>query len=227
MPPSSSGNCTPPPPHLPDFESTSRVADDAKAGCSARPLVVAYARMSNEYAGPSAAVDVAMGLTADSLAELRAAYPRKPFFVERDVVWTVQTWMLGAVAGRQLDLTVRTEHAMERKPNRARSADLALLTSDGAVAVAVEFKFEPAHRRADVVKSKLPVVVWGDVVKDSERVQRWTSEGRCSAGLAILVDEGGYFRHRPVPPGAVWHDWSEIGVAVLVTATFHLPVANR
>jgi len=37
-------------------------------------------------------------------------------------------------------------------------ADLALVSPDGPVVVAAEFKYEPSHRRADILRTKFPVV---------------------------------------------------------------------
>jgi hypothetical protein len=153
----------------------------------------------------------------DALGALRASYRTTAFFVERDLVWTTQTWLLREVLRRGLDITVSTEHPIEPGERRAFSADLALRNSARAVIAVVEFKYEPNHARLDVPKSKLPVVDWAAVVRDSERVRRWCAEHRCAHGLAVFVDEGGYFRHRPPPDGASWHDWSDAGVSVLIT----------
>jgi hypothetical protein len=153
----------------------------------------------------------------DALTALRMSYRTNPYFVERDLVWTTQAWMLREVERRKLDLLVRTEHPIESGPRRAFSADLALVTPRGSVVSLVEFKYEPSHARADVSRSKLPVVDWSAVVRDSERVQRWNVERRCSHGVAIFIDEGGYFRHRAAPPGASWHEWQGTDVAVLLT----------
>jgi hypothetical protein len=156
-------------------------------------------------------------LLDDALAGLRANYRSAPFFVERDLVWTAQMWLLREVARRGLDLVVQTEHAIEPGLRRALSADLAILTRARSVLAVFEFKYEPSHDREDVPKSKLPVVEWNAVVRDSVRVRRWCSEGRAVLGLAVFVDEGGYFRHRPAPDSAAWQDWPDANAAALVT----------
>lgn len=156
-------------------------------------------------------------LLLDAIRAMRSTYRVVPFFVERDVVWTVQRWLLDEVARLGLPFDVRTEHAMEPGPRRALAADLAVLNRGGAVIAAVEFKYEPSHRRGDIPKTKFPVVEWAAVVSDFDRVRRWSAEGRCVVGLALFIDEGGHFRHREAPPCSAWHDWSESGVAVLAT----------
>ena len=52
------------------------------------------------------------------------------------------------------------DYAILPGSRRAICADIAIL-HDAEVAIAVEFKFEPSHRREDIQKQKLPVVLWG------------------------------------------------------------------
>ena len=92
---------------------------------------------------------------------------------------------------------------------RARSADLVIRDADKAVVVAAEFKYEPSHRRAELLPAKLPVVFWGTdgVAKDINRIREFVDRGAARAAFAVFIDEGGYFRYRPAHPGTEWRDW--------------------
>lgn len=97
-------------------------------------------------------------------------------------------------------------------PRRARSADL-VIRDEGSkeVLVAAEFKYEPSHRRAEILAQpgKLPVVFWGSdgVAKDVARIQEFVQAGAACQAFAVFIDEGSYFRHRPAHPGSAWLDW--------------------
>lgn len=74
-----------------------------------------------------------------------------------------------------------------------------------------EFKYEPAHSRAEfrALPGKLPVVFWGaeGVAKDIRRISEFVEEGAVRAAFAVFIYEGRHFRSRPAHPGATWHDW--------------------
>ena len=74
---------------------------------------------------------------------------------------------------------------------------------------ALEFKYEPSHRRADIEPKKLPVVSWGEdgVAGDIVRVRKFVAEGRTKAARSYFIDEGGYFRHREPHAGSCWVSW--------------------
>src|SRR4051812_6471581 len=88
-------------------------------------------------------------------------YGRSVFYVERDVVYTVQT-QLNRVIAQEPDLRLRAYNDFPMIPGARRhlSADLAIVTTGDKVLLAAEFKYEPCHRRLDVLKNKLPVTVW-------------------------------------------------------------------
>lgn len=145
-------------------------------------------------------------LLGDALDWLRSTYPGHGVFVERDLVWTLQKWLLRAAAVRHLPVRVFNDYGVEPGPRRSLSADLALLSLDSPVPlVAAEFKFEPSRLRTDIDRRKLPVVGWEGVVEDVARIQRWVDDGRIGAGTAIFVDEGGFVhRRRPALPDSEW-----------------------
>jgi hypothetical protein len=92
---------------------------------------------------------------------------------------------------------------------RAQSTDIAVVTPQDQIELALEFKYEPCHRRLDILKQKLPVVVWGieGVANDLERIRQYVSCGKAKAARSYFLDEGGYFAHRPAHSGSVWISW--------------------
>jgi hypothetical protein len=156
-------------------------------------------------------------LFTDALGWLREQYCHFRFFVERDVVWTVQMRLLAQVQRLGLPYRVYNDHPMVPGTRRSLSTDLAIVAPDGQVLVAAEFKYEPSHQRADLLQQKFPVVFWGHegVGKGVARVQQYVSEGRAAAGYSVFIDEGGAFRHRTAHPGSAWERW-EGDVWVLV-----------
>lgn len=90
---------------------------------------------------------------------------------------------------------------------RAR-VDLAILDEDNLITLALEFKYEPSHRREDILRTKFPVVFWDEVKKDIERIHYFVESGKVQAAYSILIDEGGYFRKRPSVDRSSWIDWN-------------------
>jgi len=144
----------------------------------------------------------------EAVAWLHEAYDRFTFYVERDLTWTLQIRLRELVAGSGLDLQVFNDYlVLPRKP-RALYADLALVGPMGRAELALELSYEPAHHRRDVPASSLPAVFWGEgIAADVDRAREFVQRGTALAAWSLFVDEGGYFRQRPPPPGSSWHDW--------------------
>jgi hypothetical protein len=164
----------------------------------------------------------APAITPEALFEeafdwFHASYGERRYFVERDVVWTLQTRLLALVRERTLPWQVRNDYAALPGLRRSLSADLAIVV-DGAPGLLVEFKYEPSHQRTDIAREKLPVIGWADVVKDAERAQRFVDLRRTPVALALLIDEGGYFGGRPALPGGQWVEWGSAGDPTLSVA---------
>lgn len=151
----------------------------------------------------------AIDLWQQALAWLHRHYADYRFYVERDVVWTVQIYLQRRIDEAGLNYRVYNDHPMLPGPRRNLSADLAIVDAVGTVAVAVEFKYEPAHGRSDILKQKLPVVAWSEVGKDVYRIHEFVALGKAGAAYAVFIDEGGAFRHRQPPDGALWQDWGD------------------
>jgi hypothetical protein len=96
-------------------------------------------------------------LFGQALDWLRATYGERRYFVERDVVWTIQTWLLTRVRELDLPWQVQNDYAALPGIRRSLSADLAIVV-DGRPGLLVEFKYEPSHRRTDIPRAKLPVI---------------------------------------------------------------------
>jgi len=150
-------------------------------------------------------------LFEDGMAWLRQHYGEREFWVERDIVWTVQTHLRQVVADRGLSLAVFNDYPMLPGPRRSLSADLVIRDADGEVLVAAEFKYEPSHHRVEfrALPGKLPVVSWGieGVAKDVVRIREFVEAGKAQTAYAVFIDEGRYFRNRPAHLGAEWRDW--------------------
>ena len=98
--------------------------------------------MTKAHATPSLTPDE---LFTAALHWLRAHYADKPFFVERDLVWTLQKRLLQLIRERQLPYTVTNDVPLLPGTCRGRSADLVIRDGSGAVALAAEFKYEPTR----------------------------------------------------------------------------------
>jgi len=109
-----------------------------------------------------------------------------------------------------VDYKVFNDYPMLPGSRRSLSTDLAVVDTKGQVLVAIEFKFEPSHRRLDIMRQKLPVIGWSDAARDIERVRTYVELQKSRVAYAVLIDEGGCFRHRQPPNGSKWIDWSSL-----------------
>lgn len=140
---------------------------------------------------------------------LQENYRTFTFFAERDIVWTLQLKVRGLLKKAGLGIQVFNDYGVLPGNRRSLSADLAFIDGQGSVAVAAEFKYEPAHSRADIPSSKFPVVFWGNdgVGKDVSRVREFVEKGAATIAHSFFIDEGGAFRHRSPHAGSRWLDW--------------------
>jgi hypothetical protein len=152
--------------------------------------------------------DAAERILQEALSWLGHEYPNRVFYVERDIVYTVQQRVNDLIAGHEAALTAYNDYPVLPGPRRGFSADLALLDPARDIAVAVEFKYEPCHRRSDILKSKLPVTDWSEIVKDTSRIRQFVDSGRASVGYAVVIDEGGYLLRRDLSIYADRQEWS-------------------
>lgn len=148
-------------------------------------------------------------LFKQSLAWLRQRYPVFRFYTERDLVWTVQLHLLEQIDDQRLPYDIFNDYPLQPGSHRSPSADLAILGADGSVELAVAFKYEPSHKRSDILPAKLPMVAWGKegVAKDVQRVQEFVDAGYARKACAIFIDEGGLYHRRTPYPGSRWIRW--------------------
>lgn len=146
---------------------------------------------------------VAEQLFVRVLRELGEAYGDHVFYVERDLVYAVQRQLQELIDAESGPWRLYNDYPMLPGPRRSFSADLALVDSAGEVVVAAEFKYEPCHSRPDVLRNKLPVTVWSDIVKDTARTREFVDRGKAEVGYAVVIDEGGHLAKRDL---AVYSD---------------------
>ncbi len=160
-------------------------------------------------------MEAATELFEDTMGWLKENYSSFKFFVERDIVWTVQTHIAKMIEEWRLPYKVFNDYPMLPANRRSLSTDIAIinLNSSGLVDVAVEFKFEPSHSRNDILQTKFPVVVWGKdgVGKDVERIKEFVDIGKAKVAYVVFIDEGRHFRHRVPHSGSDWIDWKMKG----------------
>lgn len=141
----------------------------------------------------------------NAMERFRQRYFRRRFFTERDVVWTLQQRLASDLGSS--GASYRVYHTVMP---RIRT-DLAILSGE-TIEVAVEFKYEPSHRRradhgGDIWPTKFDVVAWAEVQRDVQRIREFVENRRAKTGYAVLIDEGGHFRRREPVLGARWIDW--------------------
>ncbi len=155
-------------------------------------------------------------LFEETISWLKDNYSNTTFFVERDIVWTIQTKMLNVINERHLPYKVFNDYPMIPGKRRSLSTDLVIVNSQDQVKVAAEFKYEPSHSRVDIRENKFPVVFWGNegVGKDITRIHTFVNEGSACAAYSIFIDEGGHFHKHNPHLGSSWIDWGN-GIWVL------------
>jgi hypothetical protein len=131
------------------------------------------------------------------------------FFMERDIVWTLQTRIFMQLQQYGTPYRVFNDYPMLPAKHRALSTDIAILdTESSAVEVAVEFKYEPDHQRTDILKNKFPVNDWASIEHDIFRITEFVRNGKAKIGISILIDEGGFFKARPRLQSHKWENWT-------------------
>jgi len=147
----------------------------------------------------------------DGLKWLRNSYTYYQFFVERDVVWTLQMRLKKLISDGSLPYSVFNDYGILPGNRRRLSTDLVILTPPDKVLVAAEFKYEPSHDRKDIRKEKFPIVFWGaeGVAKDVDRVRQYVDSGKALIAYSVFIDEGGYFHrlHHQPHANCKWLPW--------------------
>lgn len=151
-----------------------------------------------------------------TLKWLKENYFEYTFFLERDVVWTFQNRVQQIILEKNYPLKAFNDYPILPGKRRSISADIAILNESDQVELAIEFKYEPDHKRGmgqrfNIWPTKLypSVVFWGKegVLKDIERCNEFIEKGVTGMAVSIFIDAGRLFRHRDPHPGTNWIDW--------------------
>lgn len=95
------------------------------------------------------------------------SYDSFTFFLERDIVWTVQNKFQNTIEAQGVLYKVYNNFPIEKVHN-----------------------FEPSKYRTDICTHKLPVVFWSEVLKDINRIEAFTKSDKAKTSVAVLIDEG-------------------------------------
>ncbi|HOY08654.1 MAG TPA: hypothetical protein PLB05_01095 [Candidatus Omnitrophota bacterium] len=134
-------------------------------------------------------------LFESSFSWLLSDYSNHNFFCERDIVWTLQKYILGEIKDKQLPFSLFNEWPMEPKK---QYADLVIGAKTSVEQFKpeeiLEVKYEPDRNRKIFLKTKFPVVSLKEFKKDIDRVSDFVRKGTVEAGYCLFVDEGGYYK---------------------------------
>lgn len=148
--------------------------------------------------------NMAKKLFDQALDWFRVNYGEYEFFMERDLVWVLQQKIWEMIDEDGVPLEVYHNFSIADV-----QTDLALLNKENEVELAIEFKYEPDHRRRGFLLTRFPVVFWREGVgKDVERAKQYVKQEKAKIAIAIFVDEGSYFRHRKPYSNTKWVDWN-------------------
>jgi hypothetical protein len=155
-------------------------------------------------------------LLREAIDWLEANYGSQVFYVERDIVYTLQNHLVSRVDAERLPFRVYDDYPIIPGQYRHLSVDLALVSPTTDVLVAAEFKYEPCHQRLDLLKPNLPVTIWADVVNDTLRAHQYVDEGRATVAYAVCIDEGNYIAKRDLSGVATVLEVSQLGHGAFV-----------
>ncbi len=157
-------------------------------------------------------MEVSANLFEGVMNWLRNNYRNYHFFTERDIVWLVQTSMLKIIETKKLRYRVRNDYSIVHLGLRRSSIDLVILDDSDNIVVAIEFSYEPSHRRDDILPENLPMVTYdkNGVGREIECVKEYVQRGAAKIAYAVLIDENSLFRKRNPFPGSEWRDWEPL-----------------
>jgi hypothetical protein len=135
-------------------------------------------------------------LFREAIDWLGSDYGSHIFYFERDIVYTLQNHLVAQIDAERRPFRVYNDYPIIPGRYRSLSVDLAIVSTTKEVLLAAEFKYEPCHRRIDLLKTKLPVTVWTEIMHDTQRVAQFVQEGRAKVAYAVCIDEGNYLARR-------------------------------
>ncbi|HJT56955.1 MAG TPA: hypothetical protein VJ761_10700 [Ktedonobacteraceae bacterium] len=150
-------------------------------------------------------------LFEDAIEWLRENYAQFQFFMERDVVWTLHLYLIRQLEKQGLSYRIFHGFTIPFDDGGIKNVDLVLLNGDDTIELAAEFKYEPSHQRKDLRRTKFPVVLWPDLLKDIDAVKKIVAQKKAKIAYSALIDEGGHFINQSLPPGPIWKSWDISG----------------
>jgi hypothetical protein len=125
------------------------------------------------------------------------------------LVYTLQSHLVQRVESEHLPYRIYNDYPMIAGLRRSLSADLAIVSSSNEALVAAEFKYEPCHRRLDLLQNKLPVTVWAEIKKDTTRAVEFVKLNKTKVAYAVCVDEGNHLAKRDLSIYEEHLHWTE------------------
>ncbi len=86
-----------------------------------------------------------MVLFEAALAWVRDSYAQFGFVVERDLVWTLQKRLVSTASDSKVPYQIYNDYPLLP----GHRADLVIMDSAGGIVLAIEFKYEPSHKRPE------------------------------------------------------------------------------
>jgi hypothetical protein len=111
---------------------------------------------------------------------------------------------------KKLSLKVYNDYPMIKGQRRSLSADLVILNDLNEVEVAVEFKYEPSHKRKEYTNGKFPVTDRKRILNDIARIKEFIDSGKVKSVHAIFIGEGSYL-YNLIKPDNIQSKWLKWG----------------
>ncbi len=130
-------------------------------------------------------------LFENAIIWLKEHYAQFQFFVERDVVWTLQLYLIRQIREQSLPYPVFNDYPILPGTRRSLCVDLAILNTENLIEGAAEFKYEPSHQRAEFKyeSSHQQADIWPTKFTPSATTHVVWSEGRIGCPYKVASKE--------------------------------------
>lgn len=133
------------------------------------------------------------------LAALKSTY--RPFYTERDFIWTCHKEILKNISpNNDAHYHIHYEYPISGKNEETEKTyyvDLAIVPKQKTEPLLIiEFKYEPAHTREEISRSKLPVVTLNGIKKDLNKIVAIKKLNPEINWIFIFLDEGNHFEDK-------------------------------
>lgn len=148
---------------------------------------------------------------------LKENYRNHTFYLERDIVWTLQNKLLDIIKANKLPFDVFNDITIYRwtdNSNKKRkiAPDLIIICKDKVqrtqrnlikglelpAELVLELKYQPSYKRKeiDIPRTKFPAVFWSNgssstIIGDIKRISKCIQCGKTNIAYAMFIDEGG------------------------------------